>query len=162
MARPTAFKPEYCEQAKKLCLLGAKDAELANFFGVSETTINNWKDQFPDFLESLKEGKEGADAKVAKSLFHRAIGFKHEAVKVFGDAKTGAEHVVPYTEHYPPDTTACIFWLKNRRPDLWRDQIRQEITGADGGPVVTQSLSPEAEQQLQALVSMAQAKVKGE
>jgi hypothetical protein len=43
-------------------------------------------------------------------------------VKIVADAKTGAEHIVPYTEHYPPDTTACIFWPKNRRRDKWRDK----------------------------------------
>jgi hypothetical protein len=45
---------------------------------------------------------------------------------------------VPYTEHCPPDTTACIFWLKNRRPDLWREKVLTEVSGPDGGPIPTQ------------------------
>ena len=50
-------------------------------------------------------------------------------MKIVADAKTGTEHIVPYTERYPPDTTAAIFWLKNRRPDLWRDKHRIEHSG---------------------------------
>lgn len=143
MGRPTAFKSEYVEQAHKLCLLGATDKDMADFFGVSEQTINTWKNAHPDFLESLRGGKAGADAKVAASLYHRANGYSHDAVKIVADAKTGAEHIVPFTEHYPPDTTAAIFWLKNRRPDLWRD--RQEVTGRDGGPIVIVTGVPRAD-----------------
>ena len=52
----STYKPEYAEQARKLCLLGATDKELADFFGCNEATINNWKARRPDFLESIKEG----------------------------------------------------------------------------------------------------------
>lgn len=120
--RPTEYKPEYAEQAEKLCKLGATDKELADFFVVTETTINNWKLAHPEFVESLKKGKVLADANVASKLYHRAIGYDHEAVKIFADPKTGAEQIVPYTEHYAPDTTAAIFWLKNRQPTKWRDK----------------------------------------
>lgn len=129
VGRPTVYRDEYAEQATKLCLLGATDADLADFFDVSETTINNWKDARPEFLESIKEGKRIADATVAQSLFKRANGYEHEAVKIVADAKTGAQHVVPYVERYPPDTVAAIFWLKNRRPDLWRDKQSIEHSG---------------------------------
>lgn len=128
MARPTSYKPEYAEQAKKLCRLGAKDSELADFFGVTEQTINNWKTAHPVFFESLKEGKALADAEVADKLFKRATGYEHPAVKIVANANTGQEHVVHYTERYAPDTTACIFWLKNRRPDVWRDKTEQSVT----------------------------------
>lgn len=131
--RPTAYKAEYAEQAYKLCLLGATDASLADFFGVTEKTVNTWKEKHPEFLQSLKGGKDEADANVAKRLYSRAMGYTHEAVKIVADAKTGSEHIVPYTEHYPPDTTACIFWLKNRQSKQWRDRV--EHTGADGGPM---------------------------
>lgn len=138
MARPTAYREEYDEQAFKLCLLlGATDAELADFFGVSETTVNNWKKAHPSFLESLKAGKDQADSGVAGRLYRRAMGYEHEAVKIAVDPK-GDHTVVPYTKHYPPDTTACIFWLKNRQPARWRD--RHEVTGADGGPIKTESV----------------------
>lgn len=136
--RPSSYKPEYAEQARKLCRLGATDKELADFFGTSEQTINAWKKAHPGFLESLRAGKELADAEVADKLYRRATGYEHEAVKIVADAKTGAEHVVPYTERYPPDTTAAIFWLKNRRPDLWRDKVQNEHTGKDGAALVVE------------------------
>lgn len=139
--RPTDYSSKYCEQARKLCLLGATDAELADFFGCCEATIANWKLAHPEFLESIKEGKDQADAEVASKLFHRATGYSHGAVKIVADAKTGAQHVVPYTEHYPPDTAAAIFWLKNRQRGKWRDKTDTELTGPNGGAVQVESLT---------------------
>lgn len=123
--QPTSYRDEYAEQAMKLCRLGATDKELADFFDVAESTINNWKLAHPEFLESLKKGKSISDAEVADKLFKRATGYSHAAVKIFND--NGAPLEVPYTEHYPPDTTAAIFWLKNRRPDLWRDKTESAV-----------------------------------
>jgi len=135
--RPTAYRDEYAEQARKLCRLGATDAELANFFEVSERTLNSWKKRHPEFLQALKAGKAVADAEVAEKLYQRACGYSHEAVKMF---QAGGEIISKgYTERYPPDTTAAIFWLKNRRPDLWRDKIEQEHTGKDGGPIQSET-----------------------
>ena len=133
--RPTKYRAEFAEQAKKLARLGATDKELADFFDVSEQTVNTWKKSHPRFLESLKAGKAFADAEVAEKLFQRATGYEHQAVKIVADAKTGADHKVEYVERYPPDTTAAIFWLKNRRPDLWRDRIDNAHVGPDGGAV---------------------------
>lgn len=121
---PTKYKPEYAAQAEKLAMLGMTDAQLAAFFEVREQTINNWKNSHPEFFDALKDGKAVADANVAVSLYKRATGYSHDAVKIFNDQ--GAPLVVPYTEHYPPDTTACIFWLKNRRPSDWRDKRENE------------------------------------
>lgn len=119
MGRPSKYKPEFAEQARKLCMLGATDKEIAEFFEVNVATINRWKAEFPEFCASLKTGKEAADERVERSLYHRATGYKHEAVKFFQAG--GLILREEYVEHYPPDTTAAIFWLKNRRPDLWRD-----------------------------------------
>jgi hypothetical protein len=130
--RPTDYRPEYAEQVYKLCLLGAIDVEIADFFGVSTQTLNTWKHRHVAFLDSLKRGKQLADAEVAEKLFQRATGYSHPSVKIVADAKTGAEHIVPFTEHYPPDTTACIFWLKNRSRDTWNDKQIRELTGPDG------------------------------
>ena len=133
--RPTLYRAEYAAQARKLTRLGATDKELAEFFEVSEQTINVWKKRHPEFVESLKAGKALADGEVAEKLFQRATGYEHKAVKIVADARTGAEHQVEYVERYPPDTTAMIFWLKNRRPDLWRDRVDNTHSGPNGGPI---------------------------
>ena len=127
VGRPTDYKPEYAELAKNYCLLGAKDTELSVFFDTSEKTLNEWKKKHPEFLQSIKEGKEEADARVAQSLFHRATGYSHPEDKIFNNG--GAEMVVPTIKHYPPDTTAAIFWLKNRKPEIWRDKQDIEHSG---------------------------------
>ena len=119
--RLTDYKEEYEEQAYKLCLLGATDKEMADFFDVCEATINNWKIQYPAFLESLKNGKVKADAEVAKSLYHRALGYKHLEDKIF--CTNGEVTTVETTKHYPPDTAAAFIWLKNRAG--WKD--KQEV-----------------------------------
>jgi hypothetical protein len=129
--RPSKYKEEFAEQAYKLCLLGAKDSEIASFFDVDEATVNRWKIDYPEFCESLKAGKDDADAVIAQSLFHRAKGYSHPEDKIFNN--DGVEMVVPTIKHYPPDTTACIFWLKNRQKDKWRDKTETELTGKDGG-----------------------------
>lgn len=119
--RPSKYKEEYNDQAYKLCLLGATDKEIGDFFNVTETTINNWKIEFPDFFESIKRGKIEADSIVASKLYHRAIGYEHPEIITanFQGQITDIKEVV---KHYAPDPTAAIFWLKNRQPDKWRDK----------------------------------------
>jgi hypothetical protein len=131
MGRPSRYKQEYAEQAYKLCLLGAKDEDLADFFGVQVSTLNNWKKAHKDFMESLKEGKDIADATISESLFHRAKGYSHPEDKIFC-SKDGDVTTVATTKHYPPDTTACIFWLKNRQKEHWRDVKEQRIDNPAG------------------------------
>lgn len=126
--RPTDFKPEYVEQAEKLAYLGATDMEIADFFDVDVRTIYSWKNSHPEFLQALKVGKETADNRVKRSLFQRAVGFEHDAVKIFCD-KDGKIIEAPFREYVVPDTTAGIFWLKNRLPDEFRDKSEVEVTG---------------------------------
>ena len=121
--RPSKYREEFDIQAYKLCLLGATDEELAGFFEVNVDSIYEWKKVHPSFSETIKKGKEVADATVAESLYKRATGYNHAAVKIFND--NGSEMIVPYVEHYPPDPTSMIFWLKNRQPAKWRD--KQEV-----------------------------------
>jgi hypothetical protein len=122
--RPTAYKIEFVEQVYKLCLLGATDIEIADFFGVCEDTINNWKKNHKEFFVSLKKGKVLADADVASSLYNRAKGYEHSEEKIFND--NGSALRVETTKHYPPDTGACALWLKNRQPKKWRDKVEIE------------------------------------
>lgn len=120
MGRPTEFKPEYCEQAAKLCALGATDYELANFFGVNTLTIYRWKNTREDFCKAVQVGKELADERVERALFSRAVGYTYESEKVF--QFQGEVVRAPIVEHVPPDPGAAFNWLKNRRPEVWRDK----------------------------------------
>lgn len=117
---PTKYKEEYCEQARKLCLLGHTDKDLAKFFEVTEKTINNWKKEHPEFLQSIKKAKAMVDSDVAEKLYLRAIGYSHPEVKVFCNEGVITEHEV--TKHYAPDVTAAAIWLKNRQPEFWNDK----------------------------------------
>jgi hypothetical protein len=121
--RPTKYKEEYNEQAEKLCKLGATDQELADFFEVDVSTINNWKIDYPQFFESIKKGKILADSNVAERLYQRALGFEHDSEEI--KVADGSVIRVPTRKIYPPDPTAAIFWLKNRQPEKWRD--KQEV-----------------------------------
>jgi len=131
--RPSKYKAEFAAQARKLCELGATDLEIANFFDVSVSTVNAWKVSNPEFSESLKRGKEVADDLVEERLFQRAVGYSHDAVKIFMPAGASEPVYAPYIEHHAPDTTSAIFWLKNRRPEKWRDV--KQVAGPDGGPI---------------------------
>lgn len=141
MTRPNSFKAEYEEQVYKLALLGLKDTEIAKYFDIAERTLNYWKKKYPAFLQSLKKGRANADGEVVKSLYNRAVGARikvEQAIKVkevfYNDnGKKYKEkekvEIVELTQEVPPDTTACIYWLKNRQSDKWRDKI--EHLGSD-------------------------------
>lgn len=133
VGRPTLYKDEYVEMARKFCLLGATDIELADFFEVAESTLNLWKIEYPAFSESIKKGKAQADANVADRLYQRAMGFEHPEVHVSN--YQGEITLTPIQKIYAPDPTAAIFWLKNRQRAKWRDKQDYEHTGADGGPI---------------------------
>jgi hypothetical protein len=125
--RPTKYKKEFSEQVLKLCNLGATNEDIANFFNVAKSTVSMWMNKHKEFSDALKEGKSYFDNKVEMALAQRAMGYSHPEDKIFNDS--GVPLIVPTTKHYPPDTTACIFWLKNRKPQQWRDKIEQERSG---------------------------------
>lgn len=125
VGRPTKYKSEYPEQAYKLCLLGAIDKQISDFFDVAVSTVNKWKIEIPEFSESIKRGKNVADTEVAEALFLRACGYSHPEEKIFNNQ--GEAMVVETTKHYPPDTTAGIFWLKNRQKETWSDSKKVKV-----------------------------------
>ena len=125
--RPPKYKAEFVKQAQGLAKLGATDREIAEFFEVDERTINRWKHTHTQFCQSLTVGKEAADARVEQSLYRRATGYSFDAVKIFMPAGADGPVYAPYVEHTPPDTTAGIFWLKNRRPDEWREVSKVDL-----------------------------------
>jgi hypothetical protein len=126
----SSYEAEFAEQARKLCLLlGTDDEELARFFDVSSATLQEWLASVPEFAAAVRDGRTLADADVADRLWRRAVGYSHDAVRIFSHQGKALE--VAYTEHYPPDTAACLFWLKSRQPEKWRDRIEHEHHAVD-------------------------------
>lgn len=138
--RPSAYRKEFAAQAQKLAALGATDIEVADFFEVDVRTIYRWKHDHPEFCQALNVGKDKADERVVNSLFQKAVGYEQDAVKIFMPA--GAEKPVyaEYREKIAPDTTAAIFWLKNRKPADWRDKQELDHTSSDKSMSPTQIL----------------------
>lgn len=119
MARPSKFSAEVKRQAELMARKGWTDVEMSEMLGVTQRTWDNWKKKHARFFQSLKDWKAEADRNVERSLYERACGFKCPEDRIFNNQ--GEPMVVPTTKHYPPDTAAGIFWLKNRQPDKWRD-----------------------------------------
>lgn len=131
VGRPSKYKPEYAEKAYKFCLLGMNNIQLAEAFDVHLDTIYTWIKEFPEFSEKLSEGRECADAEIAKSLYHRAKGYSHPEVDI--KVVQGTIVQTDIIKHYPPDTAAASLWLRNRQGDKWRDKMeidqKTEVSG---------------------------------
>lgn len=125
------FRPEYVEQARKLYKKAWTDLAVADFFGVTEQTVQNWIAACPEFARVRKDAKEIADREVEISMFKRATGYNQPVEKIF--CKDGVVTRVNTTEHIPASVSAATLWLTNRQPEKWR--TRQEITGANGEPL---------------------------
>lgn len=128
--RKSKYDQTMDKAANVLAGKGFTDKELATFFNVDEKTLNNWKKHFPLFFQSLKTGKAMADAQVEAALYQRAIGYSIPDVHI--SSYEGDITVTPIVKHFAPDITACIFWLKNRKPKKWRD--KQELGVSDETP----------------------------
>lgn len=141
VGRPSEFSEEKVRFAVVLAGFGATDAEISSGIGISREALSQWREKHPEFADALKNAKEVADNEVEKSLFQRAKGYSHPDTHFATvDGKVVA---TPTVKHYPPDTTACIFWLKNRRADRWRDVWKHEHSGPNGGPIQVEQMSAE-------------------
>ncbi|WP_457777260.1 helix-turn-helix domain-containing protein [Streptococcus uberis] len=105
---------------------GLTDKQISKNIGISESTLNDWKKKFPEFSESLKQSKEIADRQVENALHKTALGFYYEE-----DMVTNQGDVVRVKKYSKPNTTAQIFWLKNRKPADWRDKQEIEQTNTN-------------------------------
>ena len=112
------------EVARKCCERGMTDNEMADILGISLATLYRWKLDHPAFARVFKLGKAAADDRVERSLYSRAVGYDYIAEKA---AMTRhGQKTMRYRAHIPPDTAAAVWYLKNRRPDRWRDAHRHE------------------------------------
>ena len=115
--RATLYRRDLCDLARNYCLLGATNADLAGFFDVSTRTIDNWIAVHPEFAETVRDARAVADAKVARCLYERAVGYEHTVERTVWHL--GRERPVSEKVRLPPDTRACMFWLRNRQPQYW-------------------------------------------
>lgn len=133
MARPTKFEPKYhIPWAKSLAMEGLTDKEIAGRMEIAESTVHKWKRDFPEFSEALKEGKDVADAKVTNSLYRTAVGFTLKEKKVIvtmeNDGTQKPARIETTEREVGPNVTSIIYWLKNRRPAVWKDRQSVEST----------------------------------
>lgn len=107
---------------------GLTDKEIAQNMGIAESTLYDWKNKYPEISESLKKGKEIVDRKVENALLKRALGYEYTETKTKTEGGVVTE-VTTTTRQVVPDVTAQIFWLKNRKPDQWRDKrdVEQKV-----------------------------------
>ena len=104
---------------------GLTDEQIAENMGIVASTLYEWKKQYSEISEALKSGKEVVDRQVENALLKRALGYEYEEVKEKYENGFCVERTITKKE-VVPDTTAQIFWLKNRKPQQWRD--KQEVT----------------------------------
>ena len=118
---------------------GLTNIQIAANMGIAERTFTEWIARFPAIDAALKKGKEPVDIQVENALLKRALGYDYEEtiteVEDLGGGKT-KKHVRKVVKHVPPDTTAQIFWLKNRKPKQWRDKMEQAVS------IETEDLAP--------------------
>lgn len=143
--RPSDYDPAiHPALAEAWATAGRTDKQIAEKLGVSEATVHRWKKDHPEFCESLNRGKAEPDDKVEACLFARATGYDHEAVKIFMPANAWAPVYAKYVEHFAPDVTAQIFWLKNRRPERWREksEVDTNVHTDEGLTLVLNGVEP--------------------
>lgn len=138
--RPTKYDKKYhCPWAKGLLRRGATIEELAEEFEVSRSTIYKWADEHQEFSDILNESRELADFAVEETLYNRAMGItvteKRTVVQANPSGEQKPARVEIVEKQVPPDTTACIFWLKNRNPKLWRDRQEVAVSEVEDGNI---------------------------
>ena len=128
--RPPDYQLEFCKVAHEMAQAGATDFEIAKALEIHESTFYRWQSRYPEFREALKLGKEASDDRVERSLYHRAVGYSYQSVKIMQDK--GSPVIVPFIEHVPPDPGAATMWLTNRRSDKWKAKQAVAVTDPNG------------------------------
>ena len=137
VGRPTKYNRDFHpKQVLKYALLGLTDKQIAGVFEISESTLNLWKNEYPEFSESLRAGKTDADANVASTLYKRSLGHTQKKqfafkVKAYDEKDRLIEKVeiVEVEEYYPPSDSAINLWLTNRQRGNWRNKSEVEHSG---------------------------------
>lgn len=151
--QPTKFQDKYIHFAYVACKEGGfTDLKLAELFKVSKATINNWKKDYPHFLDSIKKGKDEWDcASAEKSMLKRVVGFRYtETTREANIIKGGLSITKKVSKFIPPDVKACDIWLCNRNPKRWRKLKHVELTGKDGSALFANLSDKELDERIAA------------
>lgn len=139
------WRPFFVEQIYHMTRVGATLDDVAEAFGVTNGHLHKWLAERPEMAEALERGRTARNDRVVSSLFAAATGYSHETEKIFCNPK-GEVTRVPFTEKFPPNPGACMFWLKNRERGRWADLARFEHTGEGGGAIKIEELVTQAEE----------------
>lgn len=142
VGRPSVFSEKVIGKIIELYGQGKTEEQVANIIGIHKDTLRKYKQRDQDFFFSSREAKALADEMVEASLFTRAIGYNHPEERVF--CYQGEIYTHQSEKHYPPDTNAAVFWLKNRRPEVWKDKVHVETE--ESVPLVISVPAGEAEE----------------
>ncbi len=114
---------------------GLNDEQIAHNMGITAKTLYEYKKRYSEISKALKKGKEVVDIEVENALLKRALGYQVKETRKEQDSD-GKSKVVEITKHIAPDTTAAIFWLKNRKPEMWRDrkEVKADVTTEQKDP----------------------------
>jgi hypothetical protein len=127
LGRPLEYSADLIPVVKDFSDSGLSQEQMAQLLRIATQTLWDWMKKNPDFSDAVKGGKGISDDKVERSLYERALGYSHPEDQIF--QFQGSPVIVPTVKHYPPDATSAIFWLKNRRPENWRERLELEIVG---------------------------------
>jgi hypothetical protein len=145
VGRPTEYKKEFVNAVRIFVAVSGNAAEdLCEFLDVSVGTLRSWQEKYPEFNRACNpRGVDSANAKVQRSLFKRATGFKVRKEKLFYDSRARSVVRANTIEYYPPSETAASYWLNNRMPEQWRTRVDIEGGGQQTLVQVFQTLQAE-------------------
>lgn len=132
VGRPPLYEDWMPQVAAVIGRLGGTQPDLADAFGVSLRTVERWMAEGAEFWRAVKLAQGDLDRMVERSLFERAMGYEHESEEIFHNKDTGVVRAQT-RKKYAPDTAAAIFWLKNRKPEKWRDKVEVDANVNSSG-----------------------------
>jgi hypothetical protein len=137
VGRPSDYNKINLDDVKKWVKIGLSNEQVAQALDINITTLYVYQRDYPEFKEALKSGKENPDDRIERALFERAAGYIAPEEKLFYDSNTGAIASQTILKQYPPDTAAAIIWLKNRRPEKWRENPVSDVAPTENNINIT-------------------------